>query len=510
MKKIKTALITLSDKTDLKFLLDILKKYKIKLISSGGTHKKIKKLGFDSLEVSEFTGSPEILDGRVKTLHPKIYAGILYKRNNKSHLKQLKKNKFSEIDLVILNFYPFEKTIENKKSENEIIENIDIGGPTLARAAAKNFRDVTIISSINNYKSLESELKKYNGSTSYKFRKEMSINTFLETGYYDSKISNYFSKNEFSEKILISGKKIEDLRYGENPHQKGAIYSRDRISDINQLSGKKLSYNNYNDFFSALNISESLPKNKGTVIVKHGNPCGVSINSNKLKSFKLALSCDPISAFGGIVSCNFKIRKELALNLKQVFFEVIIGKGFDEDALKILKKKQNLRIIDSNKVIFNNEKEIKTKGNTFLVQTPDSKNFTSKNFKVVSKRKPNKLEMENLIFAFNICKFVKSNAIVLVKNFTTIGIGAGQTSRVDSCDIAIKKMKSNLKILNNENIYAASDAFFPFTDGIEKLISAGVTAIIQPEGSIRDSEIISFANKMGIALVFSKTRHFDH
>ena len=205
----------------------------------------------------------------------------------------------------------------------------------------------------------------------------MSINTFLETGYYDSKISNYFSKNEFSEKILISGKKIEDLRYGENPHQKGAIYSRDRISDINQLSGKKLSYNNYNDFFSALNISESLPKNKGTVIVKHGNPCGVSINSNKLKSFKLALSCDPISAFGGIVSCNFKIRKELALNLKQVFFEVIIGKGFDEDALKILKKKQNLRIIDSNKVIFNNEKEIKTKGNTFLVQTPDSKNFTS-------------------------------------------------------------------------------------------------------------------------------------
>ena len=514
MKKIKTALISLSDKTNLRQLLKILQSYKIKIISSGGTHKAIKKLGFNSLDISSFTKFPEILNGRVKTLHPKLYAGILSKRNNKSHMRQLKINNFSEIDLVIVNFYPFEKTLKKTKSEDKIIEKIDIGGPSLVRAAAKNFKYVTVISSANDYIKLYDELKNNSGFTSYEFRKKMSLRAFEETSYYDSKVSNYFSKakkSEFSNKMTISGKKIEDFRYGENPHQKGAIYSTDLSENqVNQLSGKKLSFNNYNDLYSALYISKSFPKNLGTVIIKHGNPSGVSINKNKLKSFKLALDCDPVSAYGGIISCNFKITKTVATHIKKRFFEIIIGNGFERNALQILKKKKNLRIIDSSKINFRNEKQIISKGNSFLIQTPDDKIFKEENFKVVSKKKPNKLVMKNLIFAFNICRFVKSNAIVITKDFTTVGIGSGQTSRVDSCDIAINKMRSSILKLNNNNIYAASDAFFPFVDGVEKLVLAGVTAIIQPEGSIRDKDIIKFANKVGIILVFSKSRHFKH
>ena len=511
MKKIKTALISVSDKGNLKPLLNSLKKNNIKIISSGGTYKEIKKLKFKCLEVSEFTNSPEILEGRVKTLHPKIHAGILNKRKNKTHLKDLKKNNFVNIDLVIVNFYPFAETLKNSKNHSKIIENIDVGGPTMVRSAAKNYHDVTIITSTDQYEELIDELKKNKGSTSLEFREKLSRIAFTETAYYDSVISDYFNKRNdiiFPKKKVFYTNLIESPRYGENPHQNSAIYSKNSSLKINQIHGKKLSYNNYNDIFSALTISKSLPKNTGTVIVKHANPCGVSINKDHLKSYKLALACDPISAFGGIVSCNFRINKNLASELNKLFLEVIIADGFDNNALKLLKKKKNLRLIDATHYSFKEILRYVSFNEELLIQTEDVKKFSYKDFKVVSKKKPSTKQMKNLIFAFNICRYVKSNAIVLVSNETTTGIGSGQPSRLDSCQIAIDKMK---KFVNtNEEIVAASDAFFPFVDGIQKLVQSGVSAVIQPSGSIRDKEIINFANETDTILVFSKTRHFRH
>jgi phosphoribosylaminoimidazolecarboxamide formyltransferase/IMP cyclohydrolase len=511
MKKIETALISVSDKKNLKPLLNTLKQNKIKIISSGGTYKEIRKLKFKCLEVSEFTNSPEILDGRVKTLHPKIHAGILNKRKSKTHLKDIKNNNFENIDLVIVNFYPFEETLRNTKNHEKIIENIDVGGPTMVRSAAKNYKDVTVITSSDQYEELIEELKLNKGSTTFEFREKLSRIAFTETAYYDSVISEYFNKKNkviFPKKKVFHTNLIETPRYGENPHQLSAIYSKNNLMKINQISGKQLSYNNYNDIFSALTISKSLPKNKGTVIVKHANPCGVSVKSDHLMSYKLALACDPISAFGGIVSCNYKITKNLVVELNKLFLEVIIGNGFDKDALKLLKKKKNLRLIDATNYTFKEILKFTSSNEDLLVQTEDFKKFSEKDFQIVSKKKPTSNQMKNLIFAFNICRYVKSNAIVLASNETTTGIGSGQPSRLDSCQIAIDKMKKFMH--TNDDIVAASDAFFPFVDGIEKLVQSGVTAVIQPSGSIRDKEIINFANKTDTILVFSKTRHFRH
>ena len=512
MKKIKKALISVSDKSNLKSLLKILKKNKIEIISSGGTYKEIIKLGFDCLEISKYTGFPEIMDGRVKTLHPKIHAGILVNRKKKSHLRDLKKNKFHEIDLVIVNFYPFEETL-NLKNHKKIIENIDIGGPTMVRAAAKNYIDVTVITNSKQYRELISELTKNKGSTSLTFRQKMSSEAFAETGYYDSVISNYFNiktNNKFPNKKLIYGNLIEKLRYGENPHQIAGIYSNQNNLGLKKLNGKQLSYNNYNDIFSALLISKSLPNNTGVVIVKHANPCGVSSNKDKIKSYQLALECDPVSAFGGIVCCNFKINKKLAIELNKQFFEVIIGKGIDRVALKLLSKKKNLRIIDSINLRSNELYNIISNFDTLLIQSLDNKVFAKKDFHVVSKKKPGTKMLKDLIFAFNVCRYVKSNAIVLTSEDSTIGIGSGQPSRLDSCKIAIEKMKKFYNSKNKDQILAASDAFFPFVDGIETLVNSGVSAVIQPSGSIRDKEIINFANQTKTILIFSKTRHFRH
>ena len=511
MKKIKTALISISDKKNLRPLLNILKRNKIKIISSGGTYKEIKKLKFKCLEVSDFTNSPEILEGRVKTLHPKIHAGILNKRNNKAHLKDLNNNNFENIDLVIVNFYPFENTLKNTNNHSKIIENIDIGGPTMVRSAAKNYKDVAVITSSNQYEELIAELKKNNGSTTLNFREKLSRIAFTETAYYDSVISNYFNKitnTAFPNKRVFHANLIETPRYGENPHQKSGIYSKNTSMNIKQIHGKQLSYNNYNDIFAALTISKSLPQNIGTVIVKHANPCGVSIKKDHLESYKSALACDPVSAFGGIISCNFKITKNIAIELNKLFLEVVIGNDIDASALKILRAKKNLRLIDASNYSFNEKLKFVSNNEEVLVQSEDIDKFTIKNFKVVSKKKPSSQQMKNLIFAFNICRYVKSNAIVLASNETTVGIGSGQPSRLDSCQIAINKMK---KFSNtNDEIVVASDAFFPFIDGIEKLIQSGVTAVIQPSGSIRDKEIINFSNQTDTILVFSKTRHFRH
>ena len=511
MKKIKTALISVSDKNNLKPILEILKKYHIKIISSGGTYKEIKKLKFNCLEVSDFTDSPEILEGRVKTLHPKIHAGILNKRNNKTHLNDLKKNNFENIDLVIVNFYPFEKTLENTNNHKKIIENIDVGGPTMVRSAAKNYNDVTVITSTDQYQELIDEMNKNNGTTSLKFREKLSRTAFTETAYYDSVISSYFNKKtniHLPDKKVFSANLIEKLRYGENPHQFSGYYSKNLKTNLKQIQGKQLSYNNYNDIFAALTISKSLPKNKGAVIVKHANPCGVSIKSNPIDCYNSALACDPVSAFGGIVSFNFKIKKNLAVELNKLFLEVIVGNGFDNDALKIFKTKKNLRLIDATNYSLNEITKFTSSNEAILVQSEDLKIFKNKDFKVVSKRKPNSKQIRNLIFAFNVCRYVKSNAIVLAKDEAIVGIGSGQPSRLDSCEIAINKMRK-FNLFGN-NLVAASDAFFPFVDGIEKLVQSGVQAVIQPSGSIRDKEIIKFANETDTILVFSKTRHFKH
>tara|TARA_B100001093_G_scaffold38690_1_gene33073 strand:- start:4719 stop:6254 length:1536 start_codon:yes stop_codon:yes gene_type:complete len=511
MKKIKTALISVSDKKNLKPILNELKKNKVKIISSGGTYKEIKKLKFDCLEVSKFTNSPEILEGRVKTLHPKIHSGILNKRNNKSHMKDLKRNNYESIDLVIVNFYPFENTLKKKKNHDQIIENIDIGGPTMVRSAAKNYKFVTVITSSDQYEELINELKKNKGSTTLEFRKKLSRNAFTETAYYDSVISGYFnkiSKTMFPKKKIMHSNLIEIPRYGENPHQKSGIYSKNLKLNFKQIHGKQLSYNNYNDILTSLSITKSLKKGTGTVIIKHANPCGISIKNNHIESYKSALACDPISAFGGVVCCNFKISKVLAIELNKLFFEIIIANGFESSALKILKVKKNLRLIDASNYILKDTTKFFSSNEEILFQSEDLLKFSNKNFTFVSKKKPNQKQMKNLLFAFNVCRNVKSNAIVLAANETTIGIGSGQPSRLDSCQIAIDKMMR----FNNtsDDIVAASDAFFPFIDGIEKLVQSGVTAVIQPSGSIRDKEIINFANQTNTILVFSKTRHFKH
>ena len=510
-KKIKRALISVSDKSQLIKILPTLKKFKIEILSSGGTYKYIKKNGFKCIEVSDFTNFKEILDGRVKTLHPKIHSGILFKRGNKKHLNQMKVQNFKNIDLVIVNFYPFEKTVLKTKNESKIIENIDIGGPALVRSAAKNFKDVVIITSNYQLENLAKEMSVNKGSTSLKFRKVLSQEAFNETAYYDSNISNYFNKitdNKNPEKITFSGRLISKLRYGENPHQSGAIYSRNNLNELEKLNGKELSYNNYNDIYYGLDILNTLPKGIGTIIIKHANPSGISIDKKQLLSFNQAFNCDPISAFGGIIICNYKVKYETAKEINKRFFEVVVAKNFDSKALSILKKKKNLRIIKYDQKYVSSEMSINSLSKNFIFQNADNDNLLKENFKIVSKKKPHKKMFNDLIFAFNVCRFVKSNAIVLTNDSATVGIGSGQPSRLDSCEIAVSKMKKFKH--NTENLVAASDAFFPFVDGVEKLVQSGVKAIIQPFGSIRDKEIIRFANNTNTVLIFSKTRHFRH
>ena len=513
--KIKNALVSLSDKEDIVSILKTLKRYNVKIISSGGTFKYIKKLGYNCTELSKYTGFKEMLDGRVKTLHPKIHAGILHDRQNKSHKNEMSRQNFPSIDLILVNFYPFQKVVKSTKSPKDIIENIDIGGPTLVRAAAKNFKNVVIITNKNDYPQLINELEKNKGRTSLKFREIMSSKAFGLTAYYDAMIANWFNNKlniQFPERKTVFGRKFKKLRYGENPHQESSIYINDYDDQklrFAQLHGKDLSYNNYNDMFAALDILASLKKKSGTVIIKHSNPCGVAENKQPLNSLRNAYSSDPISAFGGIIACNYKINKKLALEISKNFLEVIMANGFDKESLQILKRKKNLRIIDITKYKSKNITSLKSFDGSFLIQNKDEIILNKKKLKCVTKLKPNKKELAEIEFAVNISKFIKSNAIVLCNNFSTIGIGAGQPSRLDSCKIAIQKAKKFQPKKIKDSV-AASDAFFPFADGVKTLIKAGVKIIIQPGGSIRDQEIINEANKAKIKMIFTGVRHFNH
>ena len=504
--KIRNALISVTDKSNLLPILKILKKFKINILSSGGTYKIIRKLGFKCKEISNFTNFNEMLDGRVKTLHPKIHSGILFDRSKKKHFLDMKKQNFEPIVLVFINFYPFKNSLQKEKKTKKIIEYIDIGGPTMVRGAAKNFKDVAVITNKSDYSELQKELIKFKGKTSIEFREKMASKAFNLTAYYDSTIAEWFNNKleiKFPEKKTIYGKRLETLRYGENPHQKSAIYINDLFSDFldfNKISGKDLSYNNFNDIYAGLDILLSIKKIPTTVIIKHANPCGVSSNKSPFLSFKNSKESDPISAFGGVVACNFRINIKLANEMSKTFFEVIMAKGFDNKALKILKKKKNMRIIDISKIKSGQKLQVKSFKNSFLLQQKDEIIYNRKKLKFVTKNKPSKKEMQEIEFAFNVCRFVKSNAIVIVKDQSTIGIGAGQQNRLDSSKIAVQKAKQfqPSKLINS---IAASDAFFPFSDGIKTLIKSGVKIIVQPGGSIRDDEVIKAADKAGVKMV---------
>lgn len=518
MVKIRRALISVSDKTGILDLARELNKLGVEMLSTGGTAKLLRDNNIAVKEVSEYTGFPEMLDGRVKTLHPKIHGGLLALRENSEHMQTLKDHNIGLIDMVVVNLYPFEKTARKPDvSIEEIIENIDIGGPSMLRSAAKNHRSVAVICNPDCYSHVIDELKKHEGSLPEALLRDLAIEVFKLTSHYDGAIHNYLN-NYFKEKggassfpaqLGLNFEKIQDLRYGENPHQKAAFYketgkSRGLIR-LKQLQGKELSFNNILDLNSAFELVKEF-NNPAAVVVKHNNPCGVAEDKTLDKAFYLARKCDPLSAFGGIVALNRKLDLKTAdLIAKAGFLECIIAPSFEKEALDLFKDKKNLRLLelpDLGPVI---ETEFKRVSGGLLLQDKDTETLDQAKLKVVTKKKPTKKEMESLIFGWKVAKHVKSNAIVLTSGTKTVGIGAGQMSRVDSVMIAKKKSNGLSK-----DSCLASDAFFPKADAIAEAKKAGVKAIIQPGGSISDEEIIKACDKHKIAMVFTGIRHFRH
>ncbi len=498
-KKIKSfALVSVYNKTNINFLCKILQENKIGIISTGTTSKKIKALGYDCFEISNLTKFNEVLDGRVKTLHPKIYISILHNRNNYNHVKTFNNSNFPKIDFVIVNLYPFIKYVKQK--EFDPIEMIDIGGPTLLRAAAKNFENITTISSLNDYKLLNDNMKKNMGSTDLSFRKKMAKKTFKLTSEYDQSIYNWFIKNHDKKRIK--------LRYGENPDQSASLYQEQNKNIFdNKIQGKEISYNNILDIDSGLDfLNEFLEPT--TVIIKHNNACGIASSSTIKKSFIKAFNSDKKSSFGGVLLINKKLNEDLAKIIFKNFFEVLVAPGYTKKAIEILKKKQKLILINSKNISKHKKEVIKSVRMGTLVQQNNNTKLSKKNFKIVSKNKKiNKQEHEDVLFAFKVVKHIKSNAIVLVKNKQTLGIGAGQMNRFDATKIALMKYKENFSL---KNFVCASDAFFPFTDSLKLLIKNNCTCVVKPGGSINDQKIIEFVNKNNLKLIFSSVRVFKH
>jgi phosphoribosylaminoimidazolecarboxamide formyltransferase/IMP cyclohydrolase len=515
--KIKQALISVSDKTGLDELAAFLKTQGVEILSTGGTAKKLREAGLQVKDVSEHTGFPEIMDGRVKTLHPKIHGGLLAVLDNKEHVKAMQENDITKIDLVIVNLYPFEETVKSGAEFSEVIENIDIGGPSMVRSAAKNYAFTTIITDPNDYKQLIAEMTANAGATSEEFRKKLAAKAFAKTASYDAAISTWFAKQQgedFPQTFNLTAQLKQGLRYGENPHQAAAFYSYGNATGIagaTQIQGKELSYNNINDADAALQLIAEFDQ-PAAVIIKHANPCGVAIGDNLLDAYKKALASDPVSAFGGILAFNRILEADLANEISQMFVEAIIAPDAGDEAKEILSKKKNVRLLIA-KNINNAAKSLMVKSvvGGLLVQQNDYEQTIQSDLKVVTNRKPTNEEITELLFAFKVCKHVKSNAIVLVKDNASIGIGAGQMSRVDSSRIAtIKAADCKVNPDRAKGSALASDAFFPFADGVTQAAQAGVTAIIQPGGSIRDDEVIEEANKHNIAMVFTDKRHFKH
>jgi phosphoribosylaminoimidazolecarboxamide formyltransferase/IMP cyclohydrolase len=516
-----TALISVSDKTGIVEFSKELKNLGWDIISSGGTAKTLKESSIDCKEISEVTGFPEILDGRVKTLNPKIHGGILAIRNKNEHIKQLQKYDIGTIDMVVVNLYPFEETInkipkpEDKKIAQDVIENIDIGGVALLRAAAKNYKDVMVICDSRDYSIIVDNLK--SKSVNEDLKLNLAAKAFRHTAYYDALISNYLTYEKFPTHASIPLKKLSGLRYGENPHQEAALYSNGTeankpiVISAKQIHGKELSYNNYLDLESAWRLVHEFDTPACTII-KHNNPCGCAEGGYIKDAYLKVLSCDPISAFGGIIAFNKSVEEDTAEEISKLFVECVIAPGYSKNALDILTRKKNIRLLIQEIPYKGDKNIVEYRMMSYGMLAQDRDNLLSAEIKSMTRRQPTKEENNTLNFAWKIAKHVKSNAIILARGRQTVGIGAGQMSRIDSLKIAVEKMKYVNHTLDEKKfpLVLASDAFFPFPDVVEESAKVGVTAIIQPGGSIKDEDSVKAADDRNMAMVATGVRHFKH
>jgi phosphoribosylaminoimidazolecarboxamide formyltransferase/IMP cyclohydrolase len=518
MAKIQRAILSVTDKTGLVDFAHKLSGMGVELISTGGTAKLLRDSGVPVKDIADLTGFPEMLDGRVKTLHPKVHGGILHRRENPVHRSAVAEHGIQPIDMVVVNLYAFEKTAAKPGVPFEdLVENIDIGGPSMIRSAAKNFQDVAVVTSPADYDALADEMAKSGGELSSATKWRLAQKAFATTAAYDTAIASTLERvssnghfelkpaSGFPANLRMSFQKVMDLRYGENPHQKAAMYSdgsRSGVANGKQLQGKELSYNNIVDLQAAWDLVQEFDE-PVVAIIKHTNPCGTATGKTLLEAYKKALECDPVSAFGGVIGVNRAIDGAAAEEMAKLFLEVIAAPGFDDEAQAKFAAKKNLRLV---KVVPSDQKwTLKNVSGGMLVQDADIRPLTPADLKVVTKRPPTPEETRALLFGWKVCKHVKSNAILYVRDGQTVGVGAGQMSRVDSCKIGAMKAQLPLK-----GTVAASDAFFPFPDGVEEIAKAGSTAIIQPGGSVRDQEVIEAADRHGMAMIFTGVRHFRH
>ncbi|MFI5117434.1 MAG: bifunctional phosphoribosylaminoimidazolecarboxamide formyltransferase/IMP cyclohydrolase [Terriglobales bacterium] len=526
MAKIQRAILSVTDKTGLVEFARKLSAFHVELISTGGTAKLLRDSGIAVKDISELTGFPEMLDGRVKTLHPKVHGGILHVRKNEKHVAAVKQHDIQPIDMVVVNLYAFEETVAKPDVNFEkIIESIDIGGPSMVRSAAKNFWDVAIVTSPADYEAIAAEMESSGGSLSVPTKWRLARKAFALTAAYDSAIATTLEAigaaaesregfevrkaqgfpQRFPETLRLSFRKASELRYGENPHQRAALYSDGSgkgIANGKPLQGKELSYNNIVDLQAAWDLAQEFDE-PVCAIIKHTNPCGTAVGATLVEAYKRALECDPVSAYGGVIGVNRPVDRETATEMAKLFVEAIAAERFDPAAREIFAAKKNLRLVEV--VPLEQKWVLKNVSGGVLLQDNDVRPLTEADLKVASERKPTEQEMRDLLFAWKVCKHVKSNAILYARNGQTTGVGAGQMSRVDSAKIGAMK-----SALGTKGSVAASDAFFPFPDGVEEIAKAGATAIIQPGGSVRDKEVLDAANRLGLAMVFTGVRHFRH
>jgi len=524
LRRITRALLSVSDKSGLIELARALASHGVELVSTGGTAKAIADAGLNVRDVAELTGFPEMMDGRVKTLHPKVHGGLLTIRDDAAHAASMKEHGIAPIDLLVVNLYPFEATVAKGAAFDDCVENIDIGGPAMIRGAAKNHNDVAVVVDTGDYARVLDELKQHGGATTLSLRKSLAQKAYARTAAYDAAISNWFA-NELGEQTpayrAFGGKLLQPLRYGENPHQSAAFYrapeQRFGVATARQVQGKELSYNNINDTDAAYECVAEFSQAPACVIVKHANPCGVAEGASLVEAYREALACDPTSAFGGIVALNGTLDAEAARAITDIFTEVIIAPDATDEAVAIVGAKKNLRLLLAGGLPDPkaNGLTVKSVAGGLLVQSRDNAVVDEMQLKTVTKRVPTEAELADLRFAFRVAKHVKSNTIVYAKDRATVGIGAGQMSRVDAARIAARKAEDSareqkLTVPLTKGSVVASDAFFPFADGLLVAIEAGATAVIQPGGSMRDDEVIKAADEHGIAMVFTGTRHFRH
>jgi len=526
MSPIKRALVSVSDKTGLVELGQALAGHGVEILSTGGSAKMLAEAGVPVREVADYTGFPEMMDGRVKTLHPKVHGGILALRDNDTHVAAMRDHDIGQIDLVVVNLYPFEETVAKGAAFDDCIENIDIGGPAMIRSAAKNHTFVTVVVEAADYADVIAAMAENGGATTPELRRTLAAKAYARTGSYDAAISGWFAGQlgeSFPDRLVVAGKRNEVLRYGENPHQEAAFYvnadTRPGVATARQIQGKALSYNNLNDTDAAFElVAEFDPKSAPAVaIIKHANPCGVAVADNMVAAYQRALACDPVSAFGGIIALNQTLDEATANEISKIFTEVIIAPDADEAARAVIAAKKNLRLLLTGDLPdpAATGMTMKSLAGGYLLQTRDAGRVDQLDLKVVTKRAPTDAEMADLRFAFTVAKHVKSNTIVYVKDRATVGVGAGQMSRIDSARIAARKAvdaaeEAGLAEPLTKGCVAASDAFFPFADGLLITAEAGATAVIQPGGSMRDDEVIAAADEAGLAMVFTGMRHFRH